>query len=81
MTREEVYQEIVEECGDGKSICLKGYANCIIDDIEEYLEFGYNLSSENIAGIFTKVIENLFQSDALRKAIIREVKNYKMPNP
>ena len=81
MTREEVYQEIAEECGDGKSICLKGYANCIIDDIEEYLELGYNLSSEDIAGIFTKVIENLFQSDALRKAIIREVKNYKMPNP
>ena len=81
MTREEVYQEIVEECGDGKSICLKGYANCIIDDIEECLELGYNLSSEDIAGIFTKVIENLFQSDALRKAIIREVKNYKMPNP
>ena len=81
MTREEVYQKLVEECGDGKSICLKGYANCIIDDIEEYLELGYNLSSEDIAGIFTKVIENLFQSDALRKAIIREVKNYKMPNP
>ena len=81
MTREEVYQEIVEECGDGKSICLKGYANCIIDDIEEYLELGYNLSSEDIAGIFINVIENLFQSDALRESIIREVKNYKMPNP
>ena len=80
MTREEVYQEIVEECGDGKSICLKGYANCILDDIEEYLELGYNLSSEDIAGIFINVIENLFQSDALRESIIREVKNYKMPN-
>ena len=76
-----MYQEILVECGDGKSICLKGYANCIIDDIEEYLELDYNLSSEDIAGIFTKVIENLFQSDALRESIIREVKNYKMPNP
>ena len=79
MTREEVYQEIVEEYE--KNYCLKGYANCIIDDIEEYLELDYNLSSEDIAGIFTKVIENLFQSDALRESIIREVKNYKMPNP
>ena len=81
MTREEVYQEIVEECGDGKSICLKGYANYIIDEIEEHLELGYNFSSEDIAGVFINVIENLFQSDALRESIIREVKNYKMPNP
>lgn len=79
MTREEVYQEIVEEYE--KNYCLKGYANYIIDEIEEHLELGYNLSSEDIAGVFTKVIENLFQSDALRQAIIREVKDYKMPNP
>ncbi|MGC6419823.1 MAG: hypothetical protein ACON48_01865, partial [Chitinophagales bacterium] len=61
--------------------CIKGYANAILDEIEEHLELGYNLSSEDLSGVFINVIENLFQSDALREVIIREVKNYKMPNP
>ncbi|MGC6468133.1 MAG: hypothetical protein ACON5M_01105 [Chitinophagales bacterium] len=81
MTREEIYQELVDEYVDGKNYCIKGYANAILDEIEEHLELGYNLSSEDLSGVFINVIENLFQSDALREVIIREVKNYKMPNP
>ena len=81
MTREEVYQELVDQYVNGKNYCIKGYANAILDEIEEHLELGYNLSSEDLSGVFINVIENLFQSDALREAIIREVKNYKMPNP
>ena len=81
MTREEVYQELVDQYVNGKSYCIKGYANAILDEIEEHLELGYNLSSEDLSGVFINVIENLFQSDALRESIIREVKNYKMPNP
>lgn len=81
MTREEIYQELVDEYVDGKNYCIKDYANAILDEIEEHLELGYNLTSEDLSGVFINVIENLFQSDALREAIIREVKNYKMPNP